>query len=132
MAGWTVSSTQQEAKGTAARRAACTCLARGPSSEGKTRRLLRLWISPGAQENAFVRHMEDFHLGEEGEVQFKLEVVRNFSKSMGRLVCEGCHIMSSEADTCMNGKLDHFRPEVGKVVISNMIHTGRRRNRNTG
>ena len=84
------------------------------------------------QENGVVRHREVFHLGEEAEVKFKLEVVRNFSKAMGRLVCEGCHIMSSEAYICMNGKLDHFRPGVGKVVISNMIHTGRRRNRHTG
>ena len=84
------------------------------------------------QESAFVRHREGFHLGEEGDVQFKLELIRNFSKPMGRLVCEGCNIMSTEADICMNGKLDHFRPGVGKVVVSNLIHTGRRRNRNTG
>ena len=83
------------------------------------------------QENAFFRHREDFHLGEEGDVQFKLELIRNFSKPMGRLVCEGCNI-STEADICMNGKLDHFRPGVGKVVVSNLIHTGRRRNKNTG
>ena len=71
------------------------------------------------QETAFVRHREDFHLGEKGDVQFKLELISNFFKSMGRLVREGCHIKSTEPDICMNGKLDHFRPQ-------------RRRNRNTG
>ena len=84
------------------------------------------------QENAFVRHREDFHVGEENEVKFKFEKVRNFSRPMNRLVCEGCHIQCTEADICMNGKLDHFKPGVGKVVITNMVHTGRRRNRNTG
>ena len=84
------------------------------------------------QENAFVRHREDFHVGEVNEVKFKLEKVRNFSRPMNRLVCEGCHIQCTEADICMNDKLDHFKPGVGKVVITNMVHTGRRRNRNTG
>ena len=84
------------------------------------------------QENAFVRHREDFHSGEEAAVKFKFEIVRCYSKCMGRLVGEGCHIQSPEADICMNGKLDHYRPGVGKVIITNMVQSGRRRNRNTG
>ena len=84
------------------------------------------------QENAFVRHREDFHRGEESEVNFKFERVRNFARPMNRIVSEGCHIQSTEADICMNGKLDHFKPGVGKVVVTNKIHTGRRRRtRNT-
>ena len=32
----------------------------------------------------------------------------------------------------MNGKLDHFKPGVGKVVVTNKIHTVRRKTRITG
>ena len=74
------------------------------------------------QENAFVRYHEDFHSGEEAAVKIKFEIVRCYSKCMGRLVGEGCHIQSPEADICMNGKLDHYRPGVGKVLITNMVH----------
>ena len=84
------------------------------------------------QDNAFVRHREDFHSGEEGDVRYRFEIVRCYTKCMGRLVGEGCHIQGPEADICMNGKLDHYRPGVGKVQITNMVHSGRRRNRNTG
>ena len=51
---------------------------------------------------------------------------------MNRLVSEVCHIQCTEADMCMNGKLDNFKPEVGKMVVTNMVHTGRRRKRNIG
>ena len=83
------------------------------------------------QDNAFVRHREDCHKGEEGVVKSKFEIVRCYSKPMGRLISEGCHILSPEADICMNGKLDHCKPAVGRVVITNTVYSGRR-NRNTG
>ena len=84
------------------------------------------------QDNAFVRHREDSHRGEEEEVRFKYEMVRCYNKPLGRLISEGCHILSPEADICMNGKLDHCKPAVGRVVISNTVYSGRRRGRNPG
>ena len=69
---------------------------------------------------------------EENKENFKFEGVRNFTSPMNRLVCEGCHIQCKEADNCMNGKLFHFNPGVGKVVATNMVHTGKKRNQNTG
>ena len=65
------------------------------------------------QENAFVRHREDCHEGEEEEVRFRMDVVRFYSKAMYRQIGEGCLIQSSEADLLMNGKLDHFGGEDG-------------------
>ena len=32
-----------------------------------------------------------------------------------------CHILSQDADILLNGKLDHMRPVVGRVVISRAI-----------
>ena len=84
------------------------------------------------QENAFVRHREDCHQGEEEEVRFRMDVVRFYSKAMYRQIGEGCLIQSSEADLLMNGKLDHFAPVVGRMVVSTAVQSGRRRVRNTG
>ena len=42
------------------------------------------------------------------------------------------HQVHGSANICMNGKLDHYRPGVGKFQITNMVHAGRRRKRNTG
>ena len=85
------------------------------------------------QENAFVRHREDCHKGEEAEVRYKMEVVRCYARAMDRQVSEGCYIQSPEADILMNGKLDHFQPVVGRMVVSTAVHSGRRRRgRNTG
>ena len=80
------------------------------------------------QENAFVRHREDFHLGEEKDVKYKFEPVRYYTRAMPRLVGEGCYMLGPEADILMNGKMDHCKPVVGRVVITNTVHTGRRRN----
>ena len=109
---------------------------RGKSSFGafiRGRQHLKALENPKKhQYNAFVQHREDFHQGKEDSVKCKFEIVRCYNKCMGRLIGEGCHIQGPEADVCMNGKLDHFRPGVGKVIITNLVHSGRRRKRNTG
>ena len=79
-----------------------------------------------------MRHREDCHQGEEKEVRFRMDVVRFYSKAMYRQIGEGCLIQSSEADLLMNGKLDHFAPVVGRMVVSTAVQSGRRRVRNTG
>ena len=84
------------------------------------------------QENAFVRHIEDCHLGEESEVKFKMEVVKCYSKAMDRQIGEGCFIQSPEAELIMNGKLDHMQPVVGRMIVSTAVYSGRRRGRNPG
>ena len=84
------------------------------------------------QENAFVRHTEDCHLGEEGEVKYKMEVVKCYARAMDRQIGEGCFIQSPEADLLMNGKLDHMQPVVGRMIISTAVFSGRRRGRNPG
>ena len=38
------------------------------------------------QDNAFVRHREDFHSGEEGDVRYRFEKVRCCTKCLGLLV----------------------------------------------
>ena len=77
---------------------------------------------------AFVRHSEDFHMGEVGVFKYKLEPVRYYTRAMPRLVGEWCCLLALEADILMNGKKDHCKPEVGRVVITNTVHTERRRN----
>ena len=84
------------------------------------------------QENAFVRHREDFHQGEEETVRFRMDVVKCYNRPMDRQISEGCHILSPDADIMLNGKLDHMRPAVGRVVISTAVQSGRRKNRNPG
>ena len=79
-----------------------------------------------------VRHRGDCHQGEEDDVKYRMEVVRCFARAMDRQMCEGCYIMSPEADLLMNGKLDHMQPVVGRMVVSMTVHSGRRRGRNTG
>ena len=84
------------------------------------------------QENAFVRHTEDCHMGEEAEVKFKMDVVKCYFKAMDRQIGEGCYIQSPEAELLMNGKLDHMQPVVGRMVVSTAVYSGRRRGRNPG
>ena len=85
------------------------------------------------QENAFVRHIEDCHLGEESEVKFKMEVVKCYSKAMDRQIREGCFIQSPKAELIMRQwKLDHMQPVVGRMIVSTAVYSGRRRGRNTG
>ena len=84
------------------------------------------------KENAFVRHTEDCHKGEESVIKFKMEVVRCYPRAMDRQIGEGCFIQSPEADLIMNGKLDHMQPVVGRMVVSTSVYSGQRRGRNTG
>ena len=83
-------------------------------------------------ENAFVKHREDFHKGEEEKVKYRLDVVRCYARAMDRQIGEGCFILSPEADLLMNGKMDHMQPVVGRMIVSTTVQSGRRRNRNTG
>ena len=84
------------------------------------------------QDNAFVRHTEDYHKGEEGVIKFRMDVVRCYPRAMDRQIGEGCYIQSPEADLIMNGKLDHMQPVVGRMVVSTAVYSGQRRGRNTG
>ena len=84
------------------------------------------------QENAFVRHREYYHKGEENSVLYRLEVVRCYARAMNRQIGEGCFIFSPEADLLMNSKMDHMQPVVGRIVVNTTVLSGRRKNRNTG
>ena len=70
-----------------------------------------------SRSNAFVRHRELYHEGEESEVKFQFEVVKKFEKPLQRQVWEGVEIHSSGADILMNSKLDHYMPTVGRMVV---------------
>ena len=70
-----------------------------------------------SRSNAFVRHRELYHEGEESEVKFQFEVVKKFEKPLQRQVWEGVEIHSSGADILMNSKLDHYMPAVGRMVV---------------
>ena len=61
-----------------------------------------------------------------------MDVVKCYNRPMDRQISEGCHILSPDADIMLNGKLDHMRPAVGRVVISTAVQSGRRKNRNPG
>ena len=61
-----------------------------------------------------------------------MEVVKCYARAMDRQIGEGCFILSPEADLLMNGKLDHMKPAVGRMVVSTAVHSGRRRGRNPG
>ena len=52
-----------------------------------------------------------------------MDVVKCFNRPMDRQISEGCHILSPDADIMMNGKLDHMRPVVGRVVISTAVQS---------
>ena len=67
--------------------------------------------------NAFARHRELYHKGEEEDVQYKVEVVRRFKKPLERQVWEGVEIHSSDAEVVMNSKLDHYQPAVGRIEV---------------
>ena len=71
-------------------------------------------------------------MGEEADVKFRMDVVRCYGRAMDRPIGEGCFILSPEADILMNGKLDHMKPVVGRMVVSTTVHSGRRRDRNSG
>jgi hypothetical protein len=70
-------------------------------------------------DNAFVKHCANYHLGEEQEVQFRMELIGHFSKPVEREVCEGVYIHSDSSDIVMNAKLDHPLPAVARDTYSN-------------
>ena len=70
-------------------------------------------------DNAFVKHCANYHMGEEQEVQFSMELIGHFSKPVEREVCEGVYIHSDPSDIVMNDKLDHHLPAVARVTYSN-------------
>ena len=48
-------------------------------------------------ENAVVWHTKDCHMEEKGEVQYKMEVVKCYSRAMNCQIGEGCYMQSPEA-----------------------------------
>ena len=91
-----------------------TCFSRGKEHLESMRNPNRT----SSRSNAFVRHREVYHEGdEESEVKFKFEVVKKFEKPLQRQVWEGVEIHSSGADILMNSKLDHYMPAVGRMVV---------------
>ena len=73
------------------------------------------------QENAFVRHREDIHKGEEDSVRYRMKVVGCYARAMGHQIGEGCFILSPKADLLMNVKMDHMQPVVGRMVVSTTV-----------
>ena len=75
------------------------------------------------QDNAFVKHAAEHHLGEVPE--YKMSLVGQFPKTLERQVWEGVLIRRGESTSkktiLMNSKLDHYAPAVGKVTISNAL-----------
>ena len=69
------------------------------------------------QENAFVRHAQEFHAGE--TPKYKLSITGSHPRPLDRQIWEGVLIRRSEKDLdcTMNSKMDHHAPAVGKVVI---------------
>ena len=61
-----------------------------------------------------------------------MEIVKSFNRAMDRQIIEGCYIMSPEADLLMNDKFAHVKPMVGRMVVSTVAQSGRRKDRNTG
>ena len=39
-------------------------------------------------------------------------------------ICEGVEIHNASVDVLMNSKLDHYRPAVSRVVITNEVRSG--------
>ena len=70
-----------------------------------------------SKSNAFVKHRDMYHMGEEDDVVFKIDVVKCFKKPLERQIWEGVEIHSSTADIVMNSKQDHYGPAVGRMVV---------------
>ena len=73
---------------------------------------------PGSGSNAFVKHIELYHKGEEDSVRYEVDVIKSFKKPMERQICEGVKIQNNEADIKMNSKQDHYKPAVGRMIMT--------------
>ena len=73
---------------------------------------------PGSGSNAFVKHSELYHDGEEDDVQYKVDVLKSFKKPMERQLWEGVEIQTTDADVKMNSKRDHYQTAVGRMVVT--------------
>ena len=78
------------------------------------------------KDNAFVKHISEYHKGEENEVKFNLEIVGHYNKPVERQVCEGVYVHSDLSDIVMNSKLDHHLPAVSRVTFSSSAVEGGR------
>ena len=86
-----------------------------------------------SKDNAFVKHISEYHKGEESEVKFNVEIVGHYSKPVERQVCEGVYVHSDQSDLVMNSKLDHHLPAVSRVTFSSSaVEGGRGRGRGRG
>ena len=76
------------------------------------------------KDNAFVKHITEYHKWEESEVKFNVEIVGHYSKPVERQVCEGVYVHSDQSDLVMNSKLDHHLPAVSRVTFSSSAVEG--------
>jgi len=72
----------------------------------------------GSGSNAFVKHSELYHRGEEDNVQYKVDILKSFKKPMERQLWEGVEIQTTDADIKMNSKRDHYQTAVGRMVLT--------------
>ena len=85
------------------------------------------------KDNAFVKHISEYHKGEESKVKFNTEIVGHYNKPVERQVCEGVYVYSDLSDLVMNSKLDHHLPAVSRVTFfSSAVEGGRGRGSGRG
>ena len=85
------------------------------------------------EDKAFVKHISEYHKGEESKVKFNVEIVGHYSKPVERQVCEGVYVHSDQSDMVMNSKLEHHLPAVSRVTFSSSaVEGGRGRGRGRG
>lgn len=75
------------------------------------------------QNNAFVKHVRDFHRGKGKRVIFKTSVIGQFKRPMQRQISEGINIFRSKPrlDILMNSKMDHYQPVITRVHVTNNV-----------
>ena len=73
-------------------------------------------------DNAFVKHSNEYHAGENPE--YKVSLVGSYPRPLQRQVMEGVLIRKYEIDNnvLMNSKMDHYAPAVGRMTISNAVN----------
>ena len=76
------------------------------------------------KDNAFVKHIKEYHQGDEGPVRYKMNIVKAFKRPLERQIWEGVEIHGTHGPhkrILMNSKLDHYQPAVGRIIISNEV-----------
>ena len=77
------------------------------------------------KENAFSRHISEYHRGDEDEIKFKVDIVKGFKKAFERQIWEGVEIHGAKVDILMNSKLDYYQPAVGRMCVTNQVREDR-------